>query len=450
MKRGEDLLLSTRSVSSRVVESVLLVAAIALGIGAAGAGIAMMAGTASQSKKLLALPEYREIVVSTRTDTEEMDIPAIAISDDSSDVVLTTIDLKAADEAPDVRYAYVANRTRFHLGDFQFGRGQAAGQNTDGTGSSGADSGGAGSPDTGDDGSDRTADSSDSENQAEMSRFDELDGYEVSPEFFASNGMNAAEGSLFTADDMISGEPMLIYGAALARDMNGAVGEQIMVRGEMRTVVGILAPTGTNYDKMAFAPTIMLDLQGLTEVPRRYRRWGSTLRFSVDDVNRLEQARSQLETWFSRTYGPGAISITVPRAEAEAAKIRASRLAAVVLFLSLAGLFIAAVNVSNILYSRMVRRHRDVGILKALGASMRDVFRLFFSEAMLLGVLGAAVGIGVSVLLSRLMVNTLGFEKISVIVLALGIIGAWLLTVILTVFPALQAARVPAAEAMRE
>ena len=277
-----------------------------------------------------------------------------------------------------------------------------------------------------------------------------MDGYEVSPEFFAANGMHAVKGSLFTRDDMISGEPMLIFGSALAKDMDGVVGEQIMVRGEMRTVVGILAPTDTDYDKMAFAPTIMLDLQGLSEVPQRYRRWGSTLRFSVDNVNRMEQARNQLETWFSRTYGPGAVTITVPRAEAEAAKIRASRLAAVVLFLSLAGLLIAAVNVSNILYSRTVRRHRDVGILKALGASMRDVFQLFFSEAMLLGILGTLVGIGVSALLSRLMVSTLGLDKISVFVLALGIIGAWILTMFLTVFPALQAARVPAAEAMRE
>jgi len=141
--------------------------------------------------------------------------------------------------------------------------------------------------------------------------------------------------------------------------------------------------------------------------------------------------------------------ISIPRAEAEAAKVRATRLATVVLFLSLAGLLIAAVNVSNILYGRAVRRHRSVGILKALGASMRDVFRLFFSEALLLGGFGAVLGIGISVLLSKLMESTLGFEQISVAVLAAGIAGAWAITMALTVFPALQAARVPAAEAIR-
>jgi len=419
MKRGEDLLLSSRSIRKRIVESILLIVAIALGIGAAGAGIAMMAGTTAESRKLLASPEYREIVVSIREDTEDMDLPVAAI-DDESDLVLTTLDLKAAEEAPDVQYAYVASRTRYHLGDFRF---PGAGQQPQA---------GEAAPDP-----------------ADMPEIEELDGYEVSPEFFSAWSMQAAEGSLFTEADMAAGEPLLIYGSELAADMSGGIGEQIVIRGEMYTVVGVLKPTGTDYDKMAFSPAFMPDLQGNDFMSVMRRSWGTTLRFAVADVERLEEAKEQLESYFSRNYGAGSVVISIPRAEAEAAKVRATRLATVVLFLSLAGLLIAAVNVSNILYGRAVRRHRSVGILKALGASMRDVFRLFFSEALLLGGFGAVLGIGISVLLSKLMESTLGFEQISVAVLAAGIAGAWAITMALTVFPALQAARVPAAEAIR-
>ncbi len=418
MKRGEDLLLSSRSIRKRMVESILLIVAIALGIGAAGAGIAMMAGTAAESRELLASPEYREIVVSIREDTAEMDLPVAAV-DEESDLVLTTMDLKAAEEAPDVQYAYVAGRTRYHLGDFRgFGPGQPPQE-------------GQAAPDP-----------------ADMLEIEELDGYEVSPEFFSAWSMRAAEGSLFTEADMAAGEPLLIYGSELAADMDGAVGEQIVVEGQMYTVVGVLEPTGTDYDNMAFSPAFMPDLQ-MNDMMAMRRSWGTTLRFAVSDVERLEEAEEQLESYFSRTYGAGSVVISIPRAEAEAAKVRATRLATVVLFLSLAGLLIAAVNVSNILYSRAVRRHRSVGILKALGASMRDVFRLFFSEALLLGGFGAVLGIGLSVLLSKLMESSLGFERISAGVLGAGILGAWAITMALTVFPALQAARVPAAEAIR-
>ena len=418
MKRGEDLLLSSRSIRKRMVESILLVVAIALGIGTAGAGIAMMAGTAAENRELLSSPQYREIVVSIREDTEEMGLPVAAV-DEESNLVLSTLDLKAAGEAPDVQYAYVSSRTRYHLGDFRGFRGGQPPQE------------GQAEPEP-----------------ADMPEIEELDGYEVSPEFFSAWSMQAAEGSLFTETDMAAGEPLLIYGSVLAADMDGGVGEQIVVEGQMYTVVGVLEPTGTDYDKMAFAPAFMPDLQ-MTDMRAMRRSWGTTLRFAVADVERLEQAKQQLESYFSRNYGAGSVVISVPRAEAEAAKVRATRLATVVLFLSLAGLLIAAVNVSNILYGRAVRRHRSVGILKALGASMRDVFRLFLSEALLLGGFGAFLGVGISVLLSKLMESTLGFERISAGVLGAGIVGAWAITMALTVFPALQAARVPAAEAIR-
>jgi putative ABC transport system permease protein len=429
MKRGEDLLLSTRSIRRRIVESLLLIVGIALGIGAAGAGIAMMAGTAAESRELLASPGYREIVVSIREDAGDMELPAVAI-DNESDLVLTTLDLKAAEEAPDVQYAYTANRTRYHLGDFRIPR---PGQE----------------PQRGEASDDPSSFDPAGFSPAEFPEIEEFDGYEVSPEFFSAWNMQAAEGSLFTEADMAAGEPLLIYGSELAADTGGGVGEQIVIRGEMYTVVGVLEPTGTEYDEMAFSPAFMPDLQGGDLMAAMFRSWGTTLCFAVADVERLEEAKEQLESYFSGSYGEGSVVISIPRAEAEAAKERASRLATVVLFLAVAGLLIASVNVSNILYSRAVRRHRSVGILKALGASMADVFRLFFSEALLLGGFGAVLGIGISVLLSKLMESTLGFQRIPPGVLTAGIVGAWAVTMALTVYPALQAARVPAAQAIR-
>jgi putative ABC transport system permease protein len=424
MKRGEDLLLSIRSIRRRMVESILLVVGIALGIGAAGAGIAMMAGTSAQSRELLASPEYREIVVSIREDTEDMELPAEAVDDDN-DTLLTVLDLEAAEEAPDVQYAYVATRTRYHVGDFRMPRPQ------------------------GDSSQGETPDASADFDPSQIPEIEEFDGYEVSPEFFSAWGMQPAEGSLFTEADMVGGEPLLIYGSELASDMGSQVDEQIVIRGQMYTVVGVLEPTGTEYDGMAFSPAFVPNLQGGDLRMAMFRSWGTTLRFAVADVQRLEQAKEQLESYFSRTYGEGSVVISIPRAEAELVTERSSRLATVVLFLAVAGLLIASVNVSNILYSRAVRRHRSVGILKALGASMRNVFRLFFSEALLLGGCGAVLGIGISVLLSKLMESTLGFQRIPPGVLVAGIAGAWAVTMALTVYPALQAARVPAAEAIR-
>jgi len=143
----------------------------------------------------------------------------------------------------------------------------------------------------------------------------------------------------------------------------------------------------------------------------------------VADYSKLERARAQLGSYFDRKFGTGSAVITIPRYQAEAARDRNTRLVTLILFLALAALVIAAANVTNILFSRAIRKRRSVGILKALGATRRGVFQLFFLEALLIGFGGAVVGAGLSVLMSKLMQDTMGYGAIYVSLLAAGIIG---------------------------
>jgi ABC-type antimicrobial peptide transport system permease subunit len=77
------------------------------------------------------------------------------------------------------------------------------------------------------------------------------------------------------------------------------------------------------------------------------------------------------------------------------------------------------------------------------------VFNLFFIEALILGVSGAVLGAGISILISKLMLLAISGGAILSIMLFLGILAAWAITTSLTVIPALQASRIPAADALR-
>ena len=128
---------------------------------------------------------------------------------------------------------------------------------------------------------------------------------------------------------------------------------------------------------------------------------------------------------------------------------RNTRLVTTILFLALSRLLIAAVNVSNILSSRALRKRKTVGVLKALGASIRGISWLFFLEALLIGIGGTILGAGISFLQSDLIENTMGFGALSVWMLIMGMIVARPITTALTLLPARQASTVPAAEAIR-
>ncbi len=478
MKLGEDIKMGLRWIKSRPVETLLLIFGISLGIGATSAGIALAGRTASEAKALLSSAQYREIVVAARESADDMEVPALQRTETEM-IILTTADLAAAREAQDVQYAYIANRMDMRLGNSPMpgmpgqqtaaaasgsASGTTAGSSaTASTGtasassaatSGGPDGMGGPPPDMGFPGEGSRTQTEVALPEGPQPTVEEIAGYEVSPEFFSAQGMNVAQGSLFTTDDMKNDKPLLVLGSTLAKTIyedGQPLGRQVLSRRQLYTIVGILEPTGTSYDTMAFTPAMMVELSstGGAAMARMFMRFDTTLHFTVADAERLEQAKAQLASWFENEYGAGSVVISIPRYAAESARDRNTRLVTVILFLAVSALLIAAANVMNILGSRALRKRRSVGILKALGATWQGVFTLFFLEAGVIGIFGSILGAGFSTLISVLMRQTMGLGGVSIGFLIAGIAGAAVLVTALDVVPAMQAARVPAAEAIR-
>ena len=446
MNYREDLRMSVRSVIGRPAESVLLSLGVALAVGATAAGIALAGRTAEQSRELLSSPRFREIVVAAREDADEMDLPA-QVQSSTEVVLLTAADLEARSATQAIRYAYLANRTGFRFGESGFGQGGPGGQaqapdgqrRQPGQGGQAAGGGPGGQ-------FQRVAPPEGPQPQIEF-----VEGMEVTPEFFDAWGLTAAAGDVFQAADLERDEPVLVLGSELGATLfedGQSLGRQVLARNQLYRIIGVLEPTGGETDGLAFTPA-RIAAQQFQGFRGRFQALRTNLRFMVGEPGDLEEARAQLTNWFDSSHGVGAVAISVPREEAEATADRNSRLATVILFLALSALLIATVNVTNIFFSRAVRKRRQVGILKAVGASIRQVFTVFFLEALAIGAAGAAVGFGLSALLSRLMERTIGFGALQIGLIVLGVLASWAIVAVFNVVPAQAAARVPAAEAIR-
>ena len=495
MKYREDLRMSVRSVIGRPAESLLLSLGVALAVGATAAGIALAGRTSEQSRELLSSTRYREIVVAAREDADEMDLPA-QVQTSTELTVLTAADLEARTVTQAIQYAYLANRTGFRFGESGFGRGQGANQNqgnqnqgnqaqsqrpqaqTQGAQTQGAQRQGQpaqGQPARGQPAQGQQAQGQQAQAQGQAQgqpadaqssaspawepvaapegpqpQLEFVEGLEVSPEFFAAwNLVAASGGSLFTTTDMDRGEPLLVLGSDLGATLfedGESVGRQVLARNQLYRIIGVLEPSGTEMDELAFAPA---RIAGSQFQGGRGSALRTNLRFTVDDPAQLDEARAQLVNWFDSSYGTSAVAISIPRDEAQATTDRNGRLATVILLLSLSALLIATVNVTNIFFSRAVRKRRTVGILKAVGASIRQVFTVFFLEALVIGAVGAGVGFGLSALLSRLMEQTIGFGALQIGLIVVGVLASWAIVAVFNVVPASTAARTPAAEAIR-
>ena len=121
----------------------------------------------------------------------------------------------------------------------------------------------------------------------------------------------------------------------------------------------------------------------------------------------------------------------------------------VIASLAVSALLIAAVNVTNILFSRAARRTRSVGILKALGAGARSIFALFTIEALIIAACGALLGGVLGVIMLELFQRSLGFEGIPMVALVTGVLFSTGLVALFTIAPAAQASRLDPAKAIR-
>lgn len=79
-----------------------------------------------------------------------------------------------------------------------------------------------------------------------------------------------------------------------------------------------------------------------------------------------------------------------------AAKRQVTLIAAGLNLFALIALVVAAVGITNTLVASVVERTREIGILRAVGATRRQVMGLFLFEGALIGLAGAALGLGLA------------------------------------------------------
>jgi len=134
------------------------------------------------------------------------------------------------------------------------------------------------------------------------------------------------------------------------------------------------------------------------------------------------------------------------------------------LFLGIFGslaLVVASLGIINTLVMAILERRREIGVLKALGAADRDVRRLFFVEAGVMGTLGGIFGVfigwligrainfGTNVYLSRQNLPAIKVTAVPWWMVAAAIAFSIAVSLAAGIYPASRAARLDPVEALR-
>jgi putative ABC transport system permease protein len=134
------------------------------------------------------------------------------------------------------------------------------------------------------------------------------------------------------------------------------------------------------------------------------------------------------------------------------------------LFLGIFGslaLAVASIGIVNTLVMAILERRREIGIMKAIGASDGDVKKLFFAEAGAMGALGGVVGValgwtighvinlGTNIYLKRQALPPESFWSVPWWLVGAEIVFAFVVSLVSGLYPAARAARLDPVQALR-
>src|SRR2546421_1479072 len=217
----------------------------------------------------------------------------------------------------------------------------------------------------------------------------------------------------------------VLLGERLASRLNRQPGDQIDIAGRPRRVAGILSTGGTEDDQIV-APLALA--QQVLGKPHAVRRIYVSALTKPEDALVSRDPKTMSGAMYDRWYcSPYARSIAyqlqeaIPNSHAEQIRqvaqnegVVLSSVKGLMLLITLAALFASALAVSAAMATAMFERRGEVGLMKALGAGKISVAGLFFTEALLLGLMGGVVGFAGGALLARLIGRSIFDSEITI------------------------------------
>jgi putative ABC transport system permease protein len=221
-------------------------------------------------------------------------------------------------------------------------------------------------------------------------------------EFERIQRLEIALGSFLPEGDIDRGAPVAVLGHTVAEELFDAanpLGESVRIGGWRMRVVGVLARRGTQIglklDESVFVPAA---------TGMRMGNRSSLSRIMLDLHPRAdpERAIEHVTALLSERHDEEDFTCISQDAVLDSLASILHVLTLVLAGIAAVSLAVAGIGIMNVMLVSVSERTDEVGLLKALGASRRQILSIFLLEAILLSSLGGLVGLGLGLGLVRL------------------------------------------------
>jgi len=252
----------------------------------------------------------------------------------------------------------------------------------------------------------------------------------------------------------------IMIGYSIAHDTFDAdisVGGRIKINGEKFFVSGIFGKQGfggvSSDSNLLMSTRDFQKLTGQSNISLIYLR--------VENVNDAESIASTIQNAINENHGrKDFATATTMTSILETVQSITGLLQVVLVGIASIALVVASIGIMNTMLTSVMERTREIGIMKAIGATNLDIMSIFIFEGMLLSSVGGIIGIilgvfgsqGLTLILNNVMtmgpsMNLTPIITISSVVLAVTV--SLIVGVLSSLYPAWKAARMSPIEAVR-
>ena len=275
----------------------------------------------------------------------------------------------------------------------------------------------------------------------------------VKNNYAGMSNLTMAAGSFIESSDETNKERVCVLGYSVAKEIFGSVKDAydstIYIDDRAYVVNGVISEVGTvssgiSPDDSIFIPysTGVKYIVGTDADP--------TITVIASDVDKVDTVMENIQSVLAENYPNAEFTITDAGSKMEAASESNNTLTTLLIAMAAIVFIVGGIGIMNVLFVSVKERTKEIGILKAIGCTKKDILIEFLLEACFISILGGILGVLLSFGITPVVEHFDVRVELSVFGAALAVVFAVFMGTAFGFYPALKASKLVPVEALNE